>query len=229
MCTCFIQNRKKTIVGWNLDLLDMEYKVEESSDGVFIYCLDSTEGWMPLFGVNKRGDFVGMPTCWPYDNASDPKENDENIIKLTIDLLLLNKTFAEVKQITESKRISSIPGLTFMSFLTNKNGDLLEIVPGVGNLYYEKPDFMVLTNFSPFKMNKEMHPWMGLDRYNKANDILSNAKCDFDVTDAFNLLSDVSQTVCPTVVSMVYDATDNIVYWVVNRCYNDIKKRKLSF
>ncbi len=27
MCTSIIHNGKKTIVGWNLDILDMEYKV----------------------------------------------------------------------------------------------------------------------------------------------------------------------------------------------------------
>ena len=34
MCTSIISNRKKTIVGWNLDILDMEYRVREAQDGV---------------------------------------------------------------------------------------------------------------------------------------------------------------------------------------------------
>ena len=66
MCTSIISNRKKTIVGWNLDILDMEYRVTVSDIGVLIEINDAAEGWLPLFGANSRGDFVGMPICWPF-------------------------------------------------------------------------------------------------------------------------------------------------------------------
>lgn len=46
MCTSIISNRKKTIVGWNLDILDMEYRVREAEDGVYIEINDKAEGWM---------------------------------------------------------------------------------------------------------------------------------------------------------------------------------------
>ena len=72
MCTSIVVNRKKTVIGWNLDLLDFEHRITSSDKGVFIEVLDSKEGWMPLFGANSRGDFVGMPTCWPHDSRSDP-------------------------------------------------------------------------------------------------------------------------------------------------------------
>ena len=62
MCTSIVVNKKKTIVGWNLDNLDMEHRVRTAQDGVYIEINDATEGWMPLFGANSRGDFVGMPT-----------------------------------------------------------------------------------------------------------------------------------------------------------------------
>ena len=62
MCTSIVSNRKKTIVGWNLDILDMEYRVVVEEDKVYIAILDEKEGWLPLFGANARGDFVAMPT-----------------------------------------------------------------------------------------------------------------------------------------------------------------------
>lgn len=34
MCTSIVSNRNKTIVGWNLDILDMEYRVRIAADGV---------------------------------------------------------------------------------------------------------------------------------------------------------------------------------------------------
>ena len=82
MCTSIVVNRKKTLVGWNLDLLDMEHRVRLAPEGVYIEIHDAAEGWMPLFGANARGDFVGMPTCWPFDARSDPKDGGENVIRL---------------------------------------------------------------------------------------------------------------------------------------------------
>ena len=63
MCTSIVVNKKKTIVGWNLDILNMEHRVRPTTEGVFIEINDAKEGWLPLFGANSRGDFVGMPTC----------------------------------------------------------------------------------------------------------------------------------------------------------------------
>lgn len=227
MCTSIISNRDKTIVGWNLDILDMVYRVSESDDGVYIEIDDPTEGWMPLFGANSRGDFVGMPTCWPFDERSNPVGPGENVIILDIDLLLKKKSFDEIKDIAEKAPVYSVPGVTFMSSLTDKNGNVLHIIPGQGYKYYEKPEYTVLTNFSPFKMASETHPWMGMDRYQIAEEMLKNASHDFDVKDCFEILRKTSQEVCPTVVSMVFDVTDMKVYWCENRNWNLVKERTL--
>ena len=131
MCTSIISNRNKTIVGWNLDILDMEYRVTESDEGVYIEINDPEEGWMPLFGANSRGDFVGMPTCWPHDERSNPSGSstdsstgiradapsgsEENVIMLDIDLLTQRRTMDQVRTIAESGAVCSVPGVTFMS------------------------------------------------------------------------------------------------------------------
>ena len=224
MCTSFISNRNKTLVGWNLDILAMEYRVRRDPRGVYIEINDLKEGWMPLFGANDRGDFVGMPTCWPFDERSDPQGEEENILLLDIDLLLQKKTLQEIREITETKKIASIPGATFMGSLSDKDGNVLHIIPGQGYKYYERPLHQVLTNFSPFKMNSEVHPWMGWDRYEKAVKTLGEADDDFGVKECFDLLKEVSQTVCPTVVSMVYDVSGKTVYWCENRDYENIEK-----
>lgn len=229
MCTSIVSNRKKTIVGWNLDILDMEHRVTVSDLGVFIEINDEKEGWMPLFGASSRGDFVGMPTCWPYDKRSDPVGTEENVIMLDIALLTGQKTFAEVKATVESERVCSVPGLTFMSALSDKNGNVLHVIPGQGYKYYEKPRNAVLTNFSPFKADSEKHPWMGLDRYNKAEAMLKEATDDFDVRDCFAILREVSQTVCPTVVSMAFDVTEMTVYWCCDREWEKVQTKTFGF
>ena len=229
MCTSIISNRNKTIVGWNLDLLDMEYRVSASDAGVFIEINDAKEGWLPLFGAKSRGDFVGMPTCWPFDERSNPSGEGKNIIMLDIDLLLQKKTLQEIREIAEKEMIFSVPGVTFMSSLSDKDGNVLQMIPGQGNRYFEKPEYQILTNFSPFKMEREQHPWMGLDRYQTAKKMLDNASDDFDIKDCFQILKAVSQEVCPTVVSMAFDVTEMTVYWCEKRQWNQVQKKKFSF
>ena len=227
MCTSFVSNRKKTIIGWNLDLLGMEYRVREADEGVFIEISDPAEGWLPLFGANRRGDFVGMPTCWPFDVRSNPKGDESSIILLDIDLLTQKKTFEEIRRIAGTAPVCSVPGVTYMGALSDKNGNVLHIIPGQGCNYYEKPAYAVLTNFSPFKGNSDQHPWMGWDRYHIAEGMLQNASDDFDVRDAFDILKAASQTACPTVVSMVLDAADMKVYWCMERDWEHIRIKAL--
>lgn len=149
MCTSFTVNKKKSFVGWNLDILDMEYRVRPADEGVFIEINDAKEGWLPLFGVNSRGEFVGMPTCHPFDERSNPKEDGPITMMLDIDLLLQKKSFEEIKNLAERGPVYSLPGVTFMSSLTDAEGNVLHIIPGQGYRYYEKPEYVVLTNFSP--------------------------------------------------------------------------------
>lgn len=230
MCTSIHFNGDKTLVGWNLDLSDMRHRVVSDSRGVLIEILDKTEGWMPVFGANPRGDFVGMPTCWPYDQRSDPSSDGrENVILLDIDLLLMKKTLREVREIAEQKGTCSVPGVTFMPSLSDREGNVLEIVPGQGTRYFEKPRYAALTNFSPFKMDRELHPWMGLDRYRTAETMLKAAPDDFGVNDCFAVLKACSQTLCPTVVSMVYDVKEQTVYWCENRAWDQVEKRKFKW
>ncbi|MBQ7535022.1 MAG: hypothetical protein IJT43_05310 [Stomatobaculum sp.] len=248
MCTSIAVNKKKTIIGWNLDILDMEYRVRPSESGVFIEINDPKEGWLPLFGANARGDFVGMPTCWPFDARSDPPAlfagdaakdgagngsggaagSGTNIIMLDIDLLLQKKTLQEIRDIADKGPVYSIPGVTFMGSLSDAEGNVLHIIPGQGCLYYERPEYKIMTNFSPFKQDSEQHPWMGWDRYQKADVMLRNAAEDFDVKDCFAVLKEVAQEVCPTVVSMVYDVQERTVYWCENREWDIIQMWKFD-
>ena len=227
MCTSIVTNFKKTIIGWNLDLLDMDWKVSVGGDHAYVMVYDKTEGYLPLFGANDRGDFVGMPTCWPYDAKSDKKSDEINIINLDIDFLFKKRTLKETEDLAKKRGVCSVTGLTFQSQLSDRDGNVLQITPGQCVRYLEKPKYSVMTNFSLEKMGSETHPWMGMDRYEKANAYLSEKGENFGVKDMFELLKSVAQTVCPTVVSMVFDATDGVVYWCENRKYDEIKSQRI--
>ena len=223
MCTSIVVNRNKTIVGWNLDILNINHRVRTGKKGVYIEVYIEKEGWLPLFGANSRGDFVGMPTCWPFDSRSEPSEDDENIIMLDIDMLLQKKTLEEIKTIVENRPVHSIAGVTFMASLSDKNGNVLHVVPGQGYQYFEKPEYKIMTNFSPFKQDSETHPRMGWDRYKKAESMIQSTSNEFSVKDCFSILRAVSQEICPTVVSMVFDVDDKTVFWCEQRHWGDIK------
>ena len=53
------------------------------------------------------------------------------------------------------------------------------------------------------------------------------ASDDFDVKDCFAILKKVSQEVCPTVVSMVFDVTEMKVYWCEKRQWDNIQEKAL--
>ena len=57
--------------------------------------------------------------------------------------------------------------------------------------------------------------------------MLEQAQDDFDVKNCFAVLHKVSQEVCPTVVSMVFDVTEMKVYWCENRQWNNIQEKAL--
>lgn len=57
--------------------------------------------------------------------------------------------------------------------------------------------------------------------------MLRDASDDFDVQDCFAVLKAVSQEVCPTVVSMVYDVAERTVCWCENRNWEQIEEWKL--
>ena len=118
-----------------------------------------------------------------------------------------------------------LPGQTEM-YLGVYNGNVLHIVPGHGHKYYEKPDYQIMTNFPPFVPTPPQHPWMGLDRYQKAESLLAAATDNFDVDDCFSVLKEVSQTVCSTVISMVFDVTEKTVYWCFDRNYSRVENKK---
>ena len=142
------------------------------------------------------------------------------VLLLDIDLLLQKKTFAEVKAVAEACAVSSIPGVTFQAQLSDRKGNVLQITPGQGTRYLERPRYAVMTNFSPFKGDSEKHPWMGLDRYETAAKMLAAAKEDLDGSACFDILKATAQTVCPTVVSMVYDGMKHTVSWCENQAWD---------
>lgn len=228
MCTSIVYNGRNSLVGLNLDILDMQYRVSACSKHIWIEIWNEKEGWLPLFGVNEFGDFVHMPTCWPFDARSNPSNPyQENILQMDMDLLSGKKNFAQTKALAELKKICSMPGITYQAQIADHNGNVLQVVPGQGTEYLERPKHAIMTNFSLYKGSQEKHPWMGMDRYLKAEKMIEDAGEELDALGLMDILKEVSQTLCPTVVSMVYDHADNIVIWCEDRMYDSLSSQKI--
>lgn len=54
-------------------------------------------------------------------------------------------------------------------------------------IMFERTAYAVLTNFSLFKGNSETHPWMGLDRYAAAENVLKVADTEIAAGGGQNL------------------------------------------
>ncbi len=59
MCTSIVSNGKKTIIGWNLDLLDMEYQVVAEDDKVYIAIMDEKRRLAAAFWRKCQRRFCG--------------------------------------------------------------------------------------------------------------------------------------------------------------------------
>ena len=124
------------------------------------------------------------------------------------------------------------PELLMMRSIHAKPGDVDESNPviytsGDWVLVIETNIFQSMTNFSPFKGDSEKHPWMGWDRYNTAVGMLEASGDGFDVAECFELLRATSQTVCPTVVSMVFDVSARTVHWCEDRNWDKVESRTM--
>ena len=67
---------------------------------------------------------------------------------------------------------------------------------------------------------------MGWERYQTAVKMLEEQNGAADA--CFEILKKTSQTVCPTVVSMVFDPAENRVFWCENREWEKIQQKKLG-
>ncbi len=229
MCTSIVRNGDRTIVGFNLDIMNLTYRVNAGKEHVWIEIADQEFGWLPLFGVNDRGDFVAMPTCYPYDPASEKgKQGEINILQADIDLLLKKKSLQDINTLAKEGKIYSLPGITWQVQLTNRAGDVLRHTPGQGYEYLEKPKYSVMTNFSPWKRTGEEHPWSGRERYERAMTLLAQSSEPFGAKDALEILKQLSQEECKTVVSIVYDAMEHAVYWCEQRRWESVFYQKLE-
>lgn len=226
MCTSIVVNKSKTLVGFNFDNPGWKYHIVTKNKAFYVSLLVG-KLWEPCFGCNARGDFVNLPAMNPgvKEGYYRPGSGLFYIDKINLDLLLEKISFQQLVDIVKTNPIYNEKRCSLQSQDSDENGNILQIFPGLGYKIIEKPAYSVLTNFQLMQEEKSHHPWAGVDRYEKANARLKEAKDDFSASDLMALLQEVAQQSggAPTAVSFVYDVESKTVTYCENRRYDDIR------
>ena len=123
--------------------------------------------------------------------------------------------------IVQNKKIVYAKDATMQAMLSDKDGRVLIIEPGIG-YRFERTKYSLITNYSV--LNPEItRPYIvsGDDRFERADKQLKKQNDNFSVADAFSILNLVRQEgLWATRVSFVYSVKENRVYYALD---NDVK------
>lgn len=228
MCTRFVYNGKDTIVGFNfeIDLSVWNHKVMADKNRFYIGIKMPDGHYHSFHGVNKNGNvgtllYVNGNEKGKYSNAQKCytiSDLTENFIKGII-------TLDDALNIVQNNRIVYAPDATMQAMLSDKNGRVLIIEPGLG-YRLEQSKYSLITNYSV--LSPEItKPYIvsGDDRFERADELLKSCNDSFSVGEAFQILKSVKQEgLWATRVSFVYSVNENKVYYVQNNDFENISE-----
>lgn len=227
MCTSIVFNGNETLIGFNFDNPGLKYHVVKKNKAFYISLLINDHLWEPCFGCNSRGDFLNLPAMNPgVKESAYPGEGAQYhfLDRENLKVLLGQMTFADLQKMVSQSPFYNEAGFSLQAQDSDKEGNVLQIFPGLGYKIFAKPAYSVLTNFQLMKKENIHHPWAGVDRYEKANALLASAKADFSSRDMMGLLQTLAQVEggAPTAVSIVFSPSKNQVDWVENQHWDTV-------
>ena len=232
MCTRFVYNGDDMITGFNfdIDLAVWKHRVIKEKERFYIGILRPDGMYHSYHGVNKNGN-VGT-LLYVHGNSQGVYQNKGNCITvadLTERFIEGCLSFDDVLEVIKLNKITYAPDATMQAMLSDINGRVLIIEPGIG-CCEERKRYSLITNYSVLKpeSTKEFVV-LGDDRYQRALEQLDKYGYEFSVSDAFNLLKSVRQEeMWATRVSFVYSAKKHAVYYAENNQFENIKKLVFS-
>lgn len=233
MCTRFVYHKSDVITGFNfdIDLAVWKHKVIEEKDRFYIGILRLDGVYHSYHGVNRNGN-VGTLLYVHGNSAGAYKDSLDcmTIADLTEQFIKAQLSFDDALQIVKSKQITYAPDATMQAMLSDRQGRVLIIEPGIG--YREEYEtFSLITNYSLMKPKSTKDFIVtGDNRYERALQLLDDYKNDFSISKAFALLHAVRQEGdWASRVSFVYSVNERAVYYVENNHFEHIKKYVFSF
>lgn len=231
MCTRFVFNGVDTITGFNfdIDLSVWTHTVVTEKNRFYIGIKMPDNKYHSFHGVNKNGNVGTLLYVHGNENAAYRKdENCYTMSALTENFIKGEVSFEEALNIVQEREIIYAPDASMQAMLSDKNGRVLIIEPGIG-YKYEQKDFSLITNYSVLSP-ETTKPYIvsGDTRYEAAKELLEAYDKKFSVSDAYKVLKSVCQKgLWATRVSFVYSALQNKVYYVLNNDFDNISEFQL--
>lgn len=228
MCTRFVYNGDDTITGFNfdIDLAVWNHKVIKEKDRFYIGIKMPDGIYHSYHGINRNGN-VGT-LLYVHGNTQANYNGSKNcctIADLTEQFIKNQLSFDDALNIVKTKQIVYAPDTTMQAILSDRNGRVLIIEPGIG-YREEKKRYSLISNYSIIKP-EVTEPFIVLDddRYERAEKLLACFRQDFSVSDALSILHEVRQEGdWATRVSFVYSVKEQTVYYVLNNAFGTIVK-----
>lgn len=228
MCTRFVHNGNDTIVGFNfdIDLAVWTHTVIKEKDRFYIGIKMPDGNYHSFHGINKNGNVGTLLYVNGNKNGKYiTNKNCRTISELTETFIKGAITLDDALHIVQNNKIVYAPDATMQAMLSDKNGRVLIIEPGLG-YRLEQAKYSLITNYSILSP-KTTKPYIvsGDDRFERANEQLEKCDDDFSVTKAFHILKSVKQEgLWATRVSFVYSVSENKVFYVLNNDFEHISE-----
>ncbi|WP_457552849.1 hypothetical protein [Desulfobacula sp.] len=233
-CSSFCVYSNKALYGMNFDFPDTEIKltIQTYEDMKIFHMQFESEGtFISSVGMNNKGLFCSEQELWPYVYNFNPKKNNEIYIWDLYNYALLNlhNTNQIIKYISDKQLIHShFPSLHLLAGDMNSNAAIIEV--GKNNeITLVKNKFIVMTNFRNADFLN--HPYgVGEDRYKTACKYISNNIQNFDFNHGIETLKKITQSEGPyqTLCSMLFSPTENAVYIMLRKNFNQIWKLSIN-
>ena len=232
MCTRFVYNGDDIISGFNfeIDLTVWNHKIIMEEDKFYIGIKGPDGRYHSYHGVNQNGNvgtllYVHGNPHGIYQEGSDFL----TIADLTEQYIQGLLTFDEARILVKSKKIVYAPDATMQAMLSDAQGRVLIIEPGIGSRE-EKSTFSLITNASllnPESTRSFLIP--GDHRYDDAKNALNRFDQTFSASNALKVLCLVKQDEpWATRVSFVYSQKEKNVYYVENNDFDRVLQHKFS-
>ncbi len=228
MCTRFVYHGNDIITGFNfdIDLAVWDHKVIKEKDRFYIGILRPDGMRHSYHGVNRNGN-VGT-LLYVHGNPQGSYRSGADFITiadLTEQFIRAEVTFDEAVHIVKTKYIVYAPDATMQAMLSDAQGRVLIVEPGIG-YREENKRYSLMTNDSlldPDCTKSFMVP--GDDRYERAISLLDQYGSQFSVSDAFSVLRAVRQEgKWASRVSFVYSVRERSVFCVENNHFEHVVK-----
>jgi hypothetical protein len=237
MCTTFVYRKKKVIVGMNFDNDGKEYRISGIKGKGFLVSVKKGPAVFPSIGVNPNGIFINDQMVDSRETGVYKRQNEKRWVSSTFvkNILQTNVTFDEIISKLNDIEIVNAPKSSTHNLIVARNGDICIVEPGRKNVISRKEDseWFILTNF-PISEYNEIVPrkvhGSGSDRYLKALGLLEKEKEPLTIDAGFEILKSIQQNGPDwiTEISIIYDATEQIIYYCQERKFEDVGTVKLA-